>query len=149
MHRRELSAMSIYPLNLEKCAYKKYVRSQTMVEGVDYRELSQMDSRGHKYETLRPYKFYWLNRKTISIPKYFRTDGATCAKDLVGLAWHIHDHICVYPYWDDGTPISNLQASWIYRSILIWHGKPVRSRLRFLATFLFGGSKVKRDVGWV
>ena len=140
------------PLKLSKRDYKRFVRHQTMYEGADgdYIRLKHADTSGNHYETsIEPYVFYWFNRKTITVPGLFRTDGATMVQDLVALAWHIHDYICKVPYWDDGTPISNLRASWIYRSILRWHGKKVRSKIRFIGTFLFGGKEIKKQVGWV
>lgn len=121
-----------------------------MYEGIDYVKLLHKDNNGKKYETVtRDFTFYWFNRKTITICGLFRTDGATGSKDLVPLAWHVHDWICEVPYFDDGTPISNIKASWIYRSILLWNGVRVRSRIRFVATFLFGGKDIKKTVGWV
>ena len=121
-----------------------------MIEGIDYVKLKNKDDLGNKYETAqREFVFYWFNRKTITIPGRFRTDGATMAKDLCALAWHVHDFICKVPYFDDGTPIPAIKASWIYRSILIWHGYKARSRIRFFATFLFGGNEAKKQVGWI
>jgi len=139
-------------LGLSKKDFKRYVKSQSMYEGegADYIRLKHRDRKGMRYEmTPRDYVFHWLNGKTITISGLFRTDGATCARDLVALAWHVHDWICKHPYFDDGTPISNLLASWIYRSILKWHGIPVIPWFRFVATFLLGGQEVKKQVGWV
>lgn len=98
---------------------------------------------------MKDFVFYWFNRKTITIRGLFRSDGATSAVDLAALAWFLHDWICEHPYFDDGSPISNLLASWMYRSILIWHGITVRSRIRFVFTYLFGGKKIKQQVGWI
>lgn len=138
------------PLSLPRKQYREFVKAQRMIEYVDFHKLPHRDNNGNLYETApKDFVFYWFNRKTITIPGLCRTDGATCAEDLCPLAWHVHDQICEVPYFDDGTPISNILASWIYRSILIWHGFKVRSRIRFVATFLFGGGKVKKEVGWV
>jgi len=131
---------------------REVVKAQTMFENVHYKRLSKSHIKNHpedKYEMITPYKFRWLNGKTITLDLFFRWNGANLVKDLVALASAIHDRICKYPYFDDGTPISNLLASWIYRSILLWHGVKVRSRIRFLATFLFGGKDVKKTVGWI
>ena len=138
------------PLKLSKRDYKKFVKSQRMYEGVDFRKLPRKDNDGSKYITLpKDFVFYWLNRKTFTIRGLFRTNGADKVKDLIPLAWHIHDAICKVPYWDDGTPITNFKASWIYRSILRWNGIKVRAVGRFVFTFLFGGKTIKKQAGWI
>ena len=136
-----------------RCKSMEELKAQKMILGRHY----WISSENHiklfpkeKYYTKeRDFVFHWKHGKTITIPAFMYSDGATCAKDLIPLAWFVHDRICVYPYFDDGSPISNLKASWIYRSILSWNGKGVRARIRLLATFLFGGGKVKRLNGWL
>ena len=121
-----------------------------MYKGLDYTTLKHVDMDGMKYRTVaKDFVFYWFDHKTITIAGLWRTNGADKVKDLAALAWHVHDWICKHPFWDDGTPISNLKASWIYRSILLWSGVKVRSRIRFLGTFLFGGKHIKSTTGWI
>lgn len=82
-------------------------------------------------------------KKTISWPKGYPTDGATMAKDLDIEASRTHDRMCEVGKWDDGTPITNWQASNVYSDILrkkgFWQWFD-----RKWATFLFGGKNLKK-----
>jgi hypothetical protein len=104
-------------------------------DGMKYRKIGDTGHRG-------PHGL----RKTI--PDGRLSDGATCAKDLCPEAFFTHDEFCLDPYWDDGTPISNRQASLEYRKILKRNGFKLRSKIRFYATFLFGGGRIKKENGW-
>jgi len=51
-------------------------------------------------------------------------DGASGpAEDLVSEAWFIHDQLCNTGKFDDGTPCSNWQASWILSDLLGREGR--------------------------
>jgi hypothetical protein len=60
----------------------------------------------------------------------------------------MHDVLCNNAVWEDGTPVSNWQASQILKDILKAEGHWVRMIPWKYMTFLFGGWKVKRKSGW-
>jgi hypothetical protein len=102
---------------------------------------------GDGYETIEAYVYYSQRyNRTITISLGFYSDGATCAPDLDTDAWWIHDHVCRFAIWDDGTPIDNWQASTILADIL-WHdGFRFRAKYWWAATWLIGGGQA-RDNG--
>ena len=73
-------------------------------------------------------------------------DGATGAIDLCPEAFIPHDIICEYGVWtsDPDTQVTNWQASHVYDDQLNKYGFPVRGKVRFVATFLFGGKDLKK-----
>ena len=78
------------------------------------------------------------------------SDGATGAKDLAGsLSWWVHDKLCDRCTWNDGTRISNWQASIVASDILRLEGHKIRRFTWKYATFLLGGWKIKRRNGWI
>jgi hypothetical protein len=117
-------------------------------EGVDYEKFSERDENGNLYRKLGDYVHITKEGKRKTIPHGMLSDGATLARDLCPRAFFTHDAICDNPYWDDGTPITNREASREYARILKAHGFPLRARIRFIATWLFGGREVKRVGGW-
>lgn len=102
-----------------------------------------------KYESLR-------YGKTITVPKGYRSDGATYALDFCPKSWYVHDWMCgnylgegpkpVGGQFDDGTKITNWQCSRIFADILREEGYNLLPLTRFWATWLFGGGKA-RDNG--
>jgi hypothetical protein len=96
--------------------------------------------------------------KSITIPPGRQSDGATAAPDLCPKAFFVHDEICIKGKWDDGTEITNFQASTVYYDILEEEGKKnpykfgpfkferfgIRKYDRWVVTFLFGGEKLKK-----
>ncbi|MCK5018726.1 MAG: hypothetical protein KAS32_16815 [Candidatus Peribacteraceae bacterium] len=84
--------------------------------------------------------------KVITVPEGYETDGATGAPDICEKAWTVHDWICEYGVFDDDTTITNKQASTIYCDILKEEGKWLRCYDRWVATYLFGGNKLKGSI---
>ena len=87
--------------------------------------------------------------KWVEIPEGRLSDGATGARDLPdSWSWWFHDELCSDAAWSDGTPCSNWQASMVLKDILDEEGYDLRKYTWKWATFLFGGWKIKRRVGW-
>lgn len=84
--------------------------------------------------------------KRISVPKGYKSDGATGAIDIDSDGWWVHDKLCDTGKFDDGTPCTNWQASMILKDILKSEGRWFRARSWFVMTYLFGGGKA-RDNG--
>ena len=84
--------------------------------------------------------------KSVTVVQGYKSDGATGAFDINSKAWWVHDVLCEYGVWDDGTPCNNWQASSVLSDILKSEGRWFRSRSWFIATWLFGGGKA-RDNG--
>ena len=102
---------------------------------------------GDGYEVTNSYVYYSKRyNRSISIPVGFFSDGATSAPDIDTDAWIVHDHICRYAEWDDGTRIDNWTASTVLGDILWRDGFKGRSMTWWIATFLFGGGAA-RDNG--
>ena len=118
-------------------------------EGVHYKRIDPDTNGGMKYEMLCDMWHRGSDGKTKLIPKGRQSDGATCAIDLDPEAFFTHDEFCIDPYWDDGSPISNWEASSEYRKILKRNGHSVRGLVRHYATFLFGGGRIKKTNGWI
>ena len=106
---------------------------------------------GHrKGHYLNPKAFTYISvrhGKSITVPKDYPSDGATGALDVCEKAWFVHDVACDRGTWDDGTPITNWEASQVISDILKYECKRwFRTHTWFWATFLFGGGKA-RDNG--
>lgn len=84
--------------------------------------------------------------KYVTVPKGYASDGATGARDIESLSWWVHDKLCDFGLFDDGTPCNNLQASMILKDILKSEGRWFRARSWFIMTWLFGGG-LARDNG--
>jgi len=70
-------------------------------------------------------------------------DGATGATDIMSASWLVHDQLCKTALWDDGTSVTNWQASQVLQDILRSEGRWLRSKYWFWFTYLFGGKKLK------
>lgn len=92
--------------------------------------------------------YYYSARydKRVTVPMGYESDGATGARDIDSLSWWVHDKLCDFGLFDDGTPCNNLQASMILHDILISEGRWFRARSWFVMTWLFGGG-LARDNG--
>jgi hypothetical protein len=114
---------------------------------------------GDGYEVTEEYRYYsprynrWL---TIEGPtlrpdgsyqsRGFYSDGATHARDLENTdAWIIHDHICRYAKWDDGTPIDNWTASTVLADLLWRDGYRSLSVVWWWGTYLGGGGAARKN----
>lgn len=101
---------------------------------------------GDGYEVIERfvYKSKRYNR-TITIEPGFYSDGATGAKDINSTAWFVHDHICRYAVWDDGTKIDNWTASTVLGDILWNEGHRARSVYWWFATYFLGGGAARKN----
>ena len=101
---------------------------------------------GDGYETIARY-VYRSSRygKSITIPSRFYSDGATGAIDIESDAWIVHDHICRYGMWDDGSQITNWQASTVLCDILWSEGRWCRAFYWWPTTWLFGGGAAREN----
>ncbi|MBV5330605.1 MAG: hypothetical protein JZU65_23740 [Chlorobium sp.] len=84
-------------------------------------------------------------RKTITVPAGYISDGATGAMDIASRAWFIHDALCQFGAWDDGTKLSNWQCSQVLQDVLTDEGRYWQSKRWFWATFLFGGGQARKN----
>lgn len=82
-------------------------------------------------------------RKVIC-DKGMTSDGATGAFDINSKSWWIHDKICRVGVWEDGTPVTKLEAALVLYDILKEEGRYIRARTWFIMTYLFGCKKAKR-----
>ena len=119
------------------------------VENAHFRRIDPDKNDGMKYIMLVEMIHLGQEGLTKTIPKGRMSDGATCAQDLCPEAFFVHDEFCIDPKWDDGTPISNWQASREYKKILNRYGFRLRGTVRHYATFLFGGGRIKKSNGWI
>ena len=113
-----------------------------------------------EYELSQHIEYYSKRyNRTISVPIGRESDGATGAKDLEGPikclkdgepfeaseSWWVHDEGCITGKWDDGTPLTNWQLSWVLRDILKSEGHGFRKCTWLFMTFLFGGGKARKN----
>jgi len=127
----------------------KHFNRQTWVEGVHYTRIDPHTNNNKKYALLVEMHHRGKHGLLKTIPLGRKSDGATFAKDLCAEAFFTHDEFCIDPFWDDGTPITNWQASREYRKILKRYGYSMRGCVRHYATFIFGGGRIKKQVGWL
>lgn len=108
---------------------------------IEYKEV------GDGYEVTKRYKYYSKRyNRYLTVPKGFFSDGATGANDIESNGWIIHDWVCRYGVWDDGTRIDNWTASTVLADILWKEGYHFRALSWWFATYLFGGGAA-RDNG--
>ena len=101
---------------------------------------------GDGYEVTETYNYYSKRyNRSIHIPSGLYSDGATSAPDIDTDGWLIHDHICRYAEWDDGTKIDNWTASTVLGDILWRDGFKFRSVTWWWATYLFGGGAARKN----
>lgn len=102
---------------------------------------------GDGYESTNTWTYYSKRYgKSITVPEGFYSDGATCAPDIDSDGWWVHDVICRYGKWNDGTRITNWQASMVLHDIMRdegWAGW--WSRLWRAMTFLIGGGAARKN----
>jgi hypothetical protein len=73
------------------------------------------------------------------------SDGATGAIDICSNSWRIHDKLCDTGVWEDGTKVTNWQASMVIYDILEQEGRHIRKHYWKWATFLFGGGECRKN----
>ncbi len=110
------------------------------MSNIEYRKV------GDGYMTNHEYTYYSPRyNRSITVPVDFYSDGATGARDIDTDAWIVHDHICRYAVWDDGTPIDNWTASTVLGDILWVDGYKVRAVTWWWATYVFGGGAARKN----
>ena len=98
------------------------------------------------YEVHTPYSFYserynhWVTCHTGMV-----SDGATGALDINSFAWLIHDRLCDTGRWDDGTHLTNWQASSVCADVLSRDGFYIRAITWKYTTFAIGGGKARTN----
>ena len=85
--------------------------------------------------------------KWVIVPKDFPSDGSTGGEDIWSDSWWVHDKLCKDTTWEDGTPLTNLQASFVIYDILVSERRWFRARTWFTMTALFGGRKIAKNNG--
>lgn len=86
--------------------------------------------------------------KGVTVPEGYRSDGATGAVDISSMGWWVHDVLCESGVWDDGTKVTNWQASKVLSEILDMEGRWFRKHTWFWATWIFGGGQARRNGMW-
>ena len=95
-------------------------------------------------------KYRWFSYrygKTVTIEEGDESDGATGAWDIHSSSWWIHDKLCERTTWDDGTPVTAFKAAMTLRDVLLTEGRWFRANIWFVATFIGGCKKVRKN-GW-
>lgn len=72
-------------------------------------------------------------------------DGATGAMDIDSFGWLFHDVLCRDGCFSDKSKCTNLQASTVLSDILKDEGRWFRRGSWFIATWLFGGGKARKN----
>lgn len=72
-------------------------------------------------------------------------DGATGAFDIDSFGWLFHDVLCRDGFFSDGSKCTNLQASSVLSDILSEEGRWFRRGSWFVATWLLGGGKARKN----
>ena len=97
------------------------------------------------YYNKKEIKYYSVRYdKYVTVPEGYPSDGATGAEDIYSDSWWVHDVLCDRGTWDDGSAVTNWQASQVLQDILRSEGRWLRSKYWFWFTYLFGGKKLKR-----
>lgn len=81
----------------------------------------------------------------VTVPHSYPSDGATGAIDIDSKAWWVHDVLCDRGTWDDGTPVTNWQASCVLSDILYDEGRWLRSSTWLFMTFWKGGGECRKN----
>lgn len=118
------------------------VKTQSVFDFVNV--ISATDGKKLGYEVKENLAYWSVRyRKWVTIKKGDKSDGATSAPDIDSWCWLIHDDLCNFGVFEDGSKCTNWQASKILSDILRTEGKWLRSFTWFTATWLFGGGKAR------
>ena len=92
---------------------------------------------GKGYEVTRTVHYHSPRyNKDVTAPRGMVYDGATGVPDIQSAGPLFHDVLCLRGTWDDGTPCSNLEASWVIHDIMKKEGRWGRSRTWFAGTLI-------------
>lgn len=84
--------------------------------------------------------------RSLTFPDPFYSDGATWARDLPHTdAWAVHDLICRYGVWDDGTRIDNWTAATVLADLLWRDGHKAEAFFWWWGSYLFGGGAARKN----
>jgi hypothetical protein len=99
-----------------------------------------------KYTNKKEIRYYSRRyNKWVIVPVGYPSDGATGAIDIDSESWWVHDKLCDTGTWEDGTCVSNWQASYVLSDILWNEGRWARAKYWFLFTWLRGGGKCREN----
>lgn len=99
-----------------------------------------------RYKLQHKIRYFSLRyKKWITVPKGYPSDGATGARDIKSQSWWVHDWLCDYGVFDDGTQCNNWQASMIVRDILLDEDRWFRAHTWFVMTWLVGGGAARKN----
>ena len=84
-------------------------------------------------------------QKWVVVEEGFPSDGASGAVDIYSQAWWVHDKLCVTGTWNDGTPVTNWQASTVLSDILASEGRWFRSMTWWVFTWALGCRKARKN----
>jgi len=89
---------------------------------------------------------YYSKRYNKRITVLFdeKSDGASGAFDIDSDSWWVHDTAKKYQVWDDGSKITNWQASFVIYDLLLKEDYYIRARTWFITTLAWG-SIVKKN----
>ncbi len=84
---------------------------------------------GRGYEVTKTVSYHSPRyHRDITAPEGMVYDGATGVPDIMSVGSLYHDVLCLRGAWDDGTPVSNWQASMVLYDIMKKEGRGGRSR---------------------
>jgi len=108
------------------------------------------DPDGFKYKALNAVRYRSPRfNQYVTVPKGYKSDGATGAVDLETDAWGFHDVLCDRGTWDDGAELSNFTASIVLFDVLRRDGISLRRSLGWLFMTLWkGGGKCRENGLW-
>jgi hypothetical protein len=132
---------------------EKVMETRKLIEGFDFIRISPDGNNGKKFMLLREICYLTRYGKEIVGHPGYKWNGADWVNDLddgptMSMAPLIHDVACEFGTFDDGSPISNWQASQVLKDILKDEGRWVRMVPWRWGTFLFGGGFIKKRNGW-
>tara|TARA_R100000306_G_scaffold20824_1_gene24733 strand:+ start:4367 stop:4708 length:342 start_codon:yes stop_codon:yes gene_type:complete len=101
-----------------------------------------------KYKNKKEIQYYSRRyNRSVTVPEGYPSDGATFAVDIYSDAWWVHDLLCDRGTWNNGTPCTNIQASWVLSDILNREKRVFRAVYWFWGTLFFGGKKLRKENG--
>lgn len=114
---------------------------------IKHHEVGVEIEKPYELRTSFVYRSWRYGGRQIAMREGDRSDGATGAWDIKSAAWWVHDRVCDFPYWDDGTPITAWQAASILSEILAYEGRWARAHYWRASTFMLGCHNTRKN-GW-
>jgi hypothetical protein len=110
---------------------------------IDYIIIGDVYISKHSYHYFSP-----RYGKNLIIPANYPSNGANWVPNLSAAAFFVHDYGSIVGRWNDGTAMCNRELSTVYADILKADGFWLRSKIRWLGTFLFGGGEARKNGLW-